>query len=306
MAPAMARTTLKLPKPIDRTAAAKPATSRGKRAQDQKRRAPPPAATPTPPAATPAPPRSPPHENPEDPRLSKRMSELGLCSRREADEFIENGWVRVDGKVVTTLGVRVPREAKIEIDSAAKQHQSEQVTIILNKPMGYVSGQPEDNHQPAMVLIKPENRWSEDPSPTKFRPGHLRGLAPAGRLDIDSTGLIVFTQDGRVAKRLIGSNSEVEKEYLVRVEGILTDEGLKRLHHGLELDGVRLKPARVSWANENQLRFVLREGRKRQIRRMCEQVGLEVTGLKRVRSGGVPLGQLPVGQWRYLRRDEKF
>ena len=234
------------------------------------------------------------------------MSELGLCSRREADEWIENGWVKVDGQVVNTLGARVTREARIEVDPAASKHQSEQVTILLNKPVGYVSGQPEDNHQPAMVLIKPENRWSEDPSRTKFVPGHLRGLAPAGRLDIDSTGLLVFTQDGRVAKRLIGADSEVEKEYLVRVEGKLTDDGLKLLRHGMELDGVKLKPAQVSWANENQLRFALREGRKRQIRRMCEQVGLTVTALKRVRSGGVPLGPLPVGKWRYLRKEEKF
>jgi 23S rRNA pseudouridine2604 synthase len=157
-----------------------------------------------------------------------------------------------------------------------------------------------------MVLIKPENHWPEDPSPLQFRPGHLRGLAPAGRLDIDSTGLLVFTQDGRVAKRLIGADSEVEKEYLVRVEGTLADEAMSLLRHGMELDGVKLKPAKVSWANENQLRFVLREGRKRQIRRMCERVGLVVTGLKRVRSGGVPLGPLPVGQWRYLRKDERF
>jgi 23S rRNA pseudouridine2604 synthase len=234
------------------------------------------------------------------------MSELGLCSRREADEWIENGWVKVDGKVVSTLGVRVPIDAQIEVDPAARQHQSEQVTILLNKPIGYVSGQAEDGHQPAMVLIKPENHWSEDPSQTRFRPGHLRGLAPAGRLDIDSTGLLVFTQDGRVAKHLIGQDSTVEKEYLVRVEGKLSDEGMRLLQHGLELDGVKLKPARVSWQNEDQLRIVLREGRKRQIRRMCELVGLTVTGLKRVRSGSVNLGPLPVGQWRYLRRDEKF
>ena len=234
------------------------------------------------------------------------MSELGLCSRREADEWIENGWVKVDGKVVNTLGVRVPASARIEVDQAASRHQSEQVTIILNKPVGYVSGQPEDGHQPAMVLLKPENRWPEDPAPTKFVHTHLRGLAPAGRLDIDSTGLIVFTQDGRVAKHLIGRDSDVEKEYLVRVEGTLSEEGLKKLRHGLELDGVKLKPAQVSWANEDQLRFALREGRKRQIRRMCEMVGLVVTGLKRVRTGGVPLGKLPVGQWRYLRKDEKF
>lgn len=254
----------------------------------------------------PRPPPAPAATQAEEPRLSKRMSELGLCSRREADEWIENGWVRVNGEIVKVLGTRVSRDAKIEVETAATRHQSEQVTIILNKPVGYVSGQPEDNHKPAMVLIKPENRWAEDPSHTKFVHSHLRGLAPAGRLDIDSTGLIVFTQDGRVAKRLIGQDSEVEKEYLVRVEGTLSEEGMKKLRHGLELDGVELKPAQVSWANEDQLRFALREGRKRQIRRMCEMVGLVVTGLKRVRTGGVPLGALPVGQWRYLRKGEKF
>jgi 23S rRNA pseudouridine2604 synthase len=234
------------------------------------------------------------------------MGELGLCSRREADAWIENGWVRVDGVVVTTLGTRVTRGARIEVDPAAARHQDEQVTILLNKPIGYVSGQAEDGHPPAISLIRSETRWSGDPSPLRFRPSHLRGLAPAGRLDIDSTGLLVFTQDGRVARRLIGDDSEVEKEYLVRVEGELPEAGLARLRHGLVLDGVTLRPARVSWQNEHQLRFVLREGRKRQIRRMCELVGLRVTGLKRVRSGGVPLGPLPPGQWRYLRRDERF
>lgn len=250
--------------------------------------------------------RPPRHEKPDDPRLSKRMSEMGLCSRREADEWIEKGWVKVDGKVVDVLGTRVSPFASIEVDEAAAQHQSEQVTILLNKPIGYVSGQAEEGHTPASVLITPENRWADDPSDIRFKPAHLRGLAPAGRLDVDSTGLIVFTQDGRVAKRLIGSHSEVEKEYLVRVEGKLDAAGMKLLQHGLELDGVKLKPARVSWQNEDQLRFVLREGRKRQIRRMCELVGLTVTGLKRVRSGSVSLGPLPVGRWRYLRSDERF
>ena len=242
----------------------------------------------------------------ENPRLSKRMSELGLCSRREADEWIENGWVKVNGTVVTALGTRVPFSARIEVDPAAQEHQAEQVTIILNKPVGYVSGQAEDGYEPASVLLRPEHRWAEDPAPTEFKPSHLRGLAPAGRLDIDSTGLLVFTQDGRVAKHLVGRDSEVEKEYLVRVEGTLSDEGMQQLRHGLDLDGVKLKPARVSWQNEHQLRFALYEGRKRQIRRMCELVGLKVTGLKRVRTGSVPLGSLPLGQWRYLRRDEKF
>jgi 23S rRNA pseudouridine2604 synthase len=242
----------------------------------------------------------------DNPRLSKRMGELGLCSRREAEAWIVNGWVKVDGQVVNTLGVRVPRGAQIEVDAAAREHQSGQVTILLHKPLGYVSGQAEDGYEPAVVLVRPENRWPADPSPIRFSPDHLRGLAPAGRLDIDSTGLLVLTQDGRVAKQLIGENSSVEKEYLVRVEGRLTDEGMRRLQHGLSLDGVKLRPAKVSWQNENQLRFVLREGRKRQIRRMCELVGLYVTGLKRVRSGSVPLAGLPVGQWRYLRPDESF
>ncbi len=270
----------------------------------------------TPPPPEPAPPRSAPiHAGaPQLPRLSKRMSELGLCSRREADEWIENGWVRVDSQVISTLGTRVSPDARIEIDAAARRDQAQRVTILLNKPIGYVSGQAEDGHQPAVVLVKPENRWEGDPSaqrtkggkPLRFLPGHLRGLAPAGRLDIDSTGLIVFTQDGRIARALIGEDSSIEKEYLVRVEGKLSDAGLKLLNHGLTLDGAPLKPARVSWQNEDQLRFVLREGKKRQIRRMCEAVGLQVVALKRVRIGGVMLGKLPVGKWRYLGSDERF
>lgn len=247
-----------------------------------------------------------PPDSPEHPRLSKRMGELGLCSRREADRWITNGWVRVDGAVVDTLGARVSPAARIEIDAAAREHQSAQVTILLHKPVGYVSGQAEDGYQPAIALIRPENRWAADPSPMKFRREHLRALAPAGRLDIDSTGLLVLTQDGRLARQLIGAGSSIEKEYLVRVEGKLTAEGMQRLQYGLTLDGVKLRPALVSWQNEHQLRFVLRQGRKRQIRRMCELVGLSVTALKRVRCGNVPLGGLPAGKWRYLRPEEKF
>ncbi|MBC7778739.1 MAG: pseudouridine synthase, partial [Proteobacteria bacterium] len=135
---------------------------------------------------------------------------------------------------------------------------------------------------------------------------HARGLAPAGRLDIDSNGLLVLTQDGRIARQLIGAESQVEKEYLVRVEGRLSEAGLAQLNFGLSLDGAPLKRAQVTWQNEDQLRFVLQEGKKRQIRRMCEAVGLAVTGLKRVRIGRVRLGDLPVGQWRYLGIDERF
>jgi 23S rRNA pseudouridine2604 synthase len=155
-------------------------------------------------------------------------------------------------------------------------------------------------------LISRETRWSEDRAEQRFTRAHLRGLAPAGRLDIDSQGLLVLTQDGRIARQLIGEESRIEKEYLVRVEGKLNDQGIALLNDGLSLDGVRLKRARVTWQNRDQLRFVLQEGKKRQIRRMCELVGLKVTGLKRVRIGRVRLGELPVGQWRYLRPDEAF
>ncbi|WP_081087322.1 pseudouridine synthase [Burkholderia pseudomultivorans] len=248
-------------------------------------------------------------------RLSKRMSELGLCSRREADEWIEKGWVLVDGERIDTLGTKVRADQHIEIDERAQAAQAAQVTILLHKPVGYVSGQAEDGYEPAAVLITRDNHWSGDRSPLRFSPQHLRTLAPAGRLDIDSTGLLVLTQNGRIAKQLVGEQSDVDKEYLVRVKfgERLTDidqhfpaESLAKLRHGLELDGVALKPAMVSWQNGEQLRFVLREGRKRQIRRMCELVGLEVIGLKRVRMGRVMLGALPQGQWRYLSADESF
>jgi 23S rRNA pseudouridine2604 synthase len=242
----------------------------------------------------------------DPPRLSKLIADRGLCSRREADVWIENGWVKVDGAVVDVLGTRVAPDARIEIDPAARADQVEAVTILLHKPVGIVSGQAEEGYKPASSLIRPENRWAEDPVPTRFRQTQLRGLAPAGRLDIDSTGLLVLTQDGRVARRLIGDDSKVEKEYLVRVEGTLSPQSLRLLNNGLSLDGVKLKPAKVSWQNEDQLRFVLREGKKRQIRRMCELVGLKVAGLKRIRIGSVALGKLPPGKWRYLRQDEKF
>ena len=249
-------------------------------------------------------------------RLNKRIAELGLCSRREADAWIERGWVRVNG-VPAVMGQPVAIDARIEIDRQAEQQQRLQVTILINKPVGYVSGQAEDGHEPAVALVQPDNRWSECNSRMRWGFDQLRGLAPAGRLDIDSIGLLVLTQDGRVARQLIGEDSGIEKEYLVRVslgvggessnvQAVFAADKLALLCHGLSLDGQPLRPAQVNWQNPEQLRFVLREGKKRQIRRMCEQVGLHVTGLKRVRIGRVNLGHLPVGQWRYLMPHEGF
>jgi 23S rRNA pseudouridine2604 synthase len=243
-------------------------------------------------------------------RLSKRMSELGMASRREADEWIAQGLVRVDDQIVKLLGSRVMPDQRITIEAKAKHQQAQRVTVLINKPVGYVSGQAEDGYEPAFVLVNPPNQWREDRSGTRFLPAHLRNLVPAGRLDIDSVGLLVLTQDGRVARELIGEDTLVEKEYLVRVATAsnrpLPESSLNLLRHGLELDGEALRPAQVEWINDDQLRFVLNQGKKRQIRRMCEAVGLQVLGLKRVRIGGVMLGDLPTGCWRYLRADEAF
>ncbi|PIY27781.1 MAG: RNA-binding protein [Comamonadaceae bacterium CG_4_10_14_3_um_filter_60_42] len=287
-------------------------------------------------------------------RLNKRMAELGLASRREADEWIGKGWVKVNGRVAE-MGMQVTPDVRIEIDKQAQGQQAKQVTVLINKPLGLVSGQAEDGHEPAITLVQPQNRWREDNARFFFHPSQLKSLVPAGRLDIDSTGLLVLTQDGRVARQLIGEDAVMEKEYLVRVmyTGVLNTaaansaaatyaapgakarsaqpgqitqlsriddddpvsqdvrssfpaDKLALLHHGLSLDGQALKPAKVEWQNPEQLRFVLTEGKKRQIRRMCEQVGLKVVGLKRVRIGKVMLGNLPVGQWRYLAPHEHF
>jgi len=283
-------------------------------------------------------------------RLNKRMAELGLASRREADDWIAKGWVKVNGKVAE-MGMQVAPDARIEVTQQAKGAQANQVTILLNKPIGIVSGQAEDGHQPAITLIQPQNRWADDNARFFFNPSQLRSLVPAGRLDIDSTGLLVLTQDGRVARQLIGEDSGMEKEYLVRVvytgvanpaaatsaaatygaraavrpapptqlsriddddpvstdvQSVFPADKLRLLRHGLSLDNQALKPAKVEWQNPEQLRFVLVEGKKRQIRRMCELVGLKVVGLKRVRVGKVMLGNLPVGQWRYLAPHESF
>ena len=251
-------------------------------------------------------------------RLNKRMAELGLCSRREADAWIEHGWVRVNGQVAE-MGMQVGSTDRITVEREAQAQQEQQVTVLLHKPMGYVSGQAEDGHEPAMVLFQARNQWTGDTTRIRFSPAQFKGLAPAGRLDIDSVGMLVMTQDGRVARQLIGEDADMEKEYLVRVtctgpqgdvavnvQAHFPVAQMQRLRHGLSLDGKPLKPAQVEWQNPEQLRFVLKEGKKRQIRRMCEQVGLKVVGLKRIRMGRISLGALPVGQWRYLGPKESF
>lgn len=240
-------------------------------------------------------------------RLSKIMADRGFCSRREADAWIEKGWVFVNGERVDQLGIKFPPDVKIELSPEAKKEKKELVTIILNKPVGWVSAQPEDDYRPAIELLSPENCYDPDGICRIRDPRKLNNMAVAGRLDIDSQGLLVFTQDGAIARRIIQQDSEIEKEYLVRIPGSATPEQIDELRSGkLELDGKRLKPVQIDWIHENQFRFVLKEGKKRQIRRMCDLVGLKVVGLKRVRVGNVRLGKLPEGQWRLIGANERF
>ena len=236
-------------------------------------------------------------------RLSKLMSERGLCSRREADVYIEAGQVLVDGEVVSVLGTKVSPSANIVLKKEAKSWQDNKVTILLNKPLGFVSTQPEKGYIPAIELILPENQFGDR---GQLHPRHLKNLSVAGRLDIDSKGLLIFTQDGVIAKQIIGPEANLEKEYLVGVEGNVTQQTLQRLTFGLELDGQPLKRAVAELLEPNLLRIILKEGKKRQIRRMCELVNLKVIKLKRVRVGKVMLGKLPEGQWRFLEPHEQF
>lgn len=239
-------------------------------------------------------------------RLSKVMADQGICSRREADLCIEKGWVKVDGVVVDQLGSKVSPKAQITLLEDAYQWIKSKLTVMINKPVGYVSGQAEDNYKPASTLLTEANQVrspGDGAAPSRLQ---MMSLAPAGRLDIDSWGLLILTQDGRVARSIISPDSRMKKEYLVWVDGQITPAKVAKLCHGLSLDNKELLPAEVEHIKDNQLRFVLQEGKKRQIRRMCELVGLEVTGLLRTRVGPILLGNLKPNQWRYLSRKEIF
>lgn len=226
-----------------------------------------------------------------------------MCSRREADLLIESGQILVDGVVVDTLGTKVDEKAHIELLDSAKKTLSSKVTILLNKPLGFLSTPSQNEYRAAKELVIAKNQVG---SGRRLKSSDLEKLAVVGRLDINSKGLLVFTQDGVLAKQLIGERSDVEKEYLVRVSGKITKEKLKLLCYGLFLDKKHLKRAVVEEIQPQLLRFILKQGKKRQIRRMCELVELECVSLKRVRVGKIVLASLPVGKWRFLKKNEVF
>ena len=238
-------------------------------------------------------------------RLSKVMADRGLCSRREADELIRQGLVEVDGKVVSILGTRIDPSVQITLAPQALRARQRLVTVLLNKPPGYVSTQPEKGYRDARSLICAANRHCQ-PRSIERRSPHRAAIHVAGRLDIDSSGLLVLTEDGVIARQLIHPEHPISKEYVVRVRGKIVESALDTLREGLELDGKKLRKADVVQNKSDQLRFVLTEGRNRQIRRMCELVGLEVVSLTRTRIGNILLGRLPRGRWRLMQHDETF
>jgi 23S rRNA pseudouridine2604 synthase len=234
----------------------------------------------------------------EPQRVNKWLAAEGVCSRREAETLIGKGLVRIDGERVDDPGRKIALGQTIEVGETRARPQ---LSVMINKPVGLVSAQPEGDQIPAARLLTRANLVG---APTHMPTKRTR-LAPLGRLDQDSRGLLLLSEDGVLAKAVIGPESKLDKEYLVGVAGRITDKKLALLRHGLQLDGRQLKPANVSEAEPQRLRFTLMEGRNRQIRRMCELVDLEVTDLLRIRIGPLRLGDLPEGKWRPLTGGER-
>ena len=241
------------------------------------------------------------YDEAEPQRVNRWLAQNGVCSRREAEGLISRGLVSIDGKVVSDPGHKIAAGQTLALADTAQAELGAALTIMIHKPVGIVSSQPEGSQVPAVRLLTREALWGE----ASAIPGRDSRLAPVGRLDMDSRGLLILSEDGVVAKAVIGPASELEKEYLVRVVGEVNEKKLALLRHGLELDGRKLRPATVGRIEEQQLRFVLKEGRNRQIRRMCELVDLDVTDLFRVRVGPIRIGQLPEGRWRPLTAEER-
>lgn len=232
-------------------------------------------------------------------RLNKWMAELGLCSRREAEALITAGVVLVNDFTVEEPGHKIEPGQTLTLTDRGEKAIEGKFTAVLNKPVDYVSAQPEDDQIPAARLITTKNAADGSEGPGAM------SLAPLGRLDQDSRGLLLLSEDGVLAKAIIGPDHTLEKEYLVTVSGTITPGKIMLLRSGLSLDERKLKTAKVTQEEGQTLRFILKEGRKRQIRRMCDLVGLRVIDLVRIRIGTLDLGDLPEGQWRLLKPRER-
>ena len=239
---------------------------------------------------------------PEPIRLSKRVADLAQCSRADADSYIENGWVSVDGQVVEAPQHLVTNE-RVELDPAAVLEAPEPATVLFHKPVGFDAI---EGRNPAAKLVEPATRWADDPSGVRLLQRHFIRLTPLVPLETEASGLMVLTQDGRVWRRLTEDAAQIEQEFVVEVAGDIAPYGLRKLNHGLRYRGRELAPCKVSWQNEFRLRFALKDVQPGQIQDMCAQVGLNVVAMRRLRIGKVPLAKMPPGAWRYLPVGERF
>ncbi len=247
------------------------------------------------------------YDEAEPQRVNRWLAQAGVCSRREAEALIASGQVFIDGQQVQDVGRKIEPGQTLTLGEAGGARLDSNLSVIFHKPVGIVSSQPDPGQIPAVRLLTREN-LSGNPlmkDGVAVIPDRDSKLAPCGRLDMDSRGLLILSEDGVLAKALIGPESQLEKEYIVRVIGEITAKKIKELSHGMWLDDRPLKPAEVRSVADNTLRFVLHEGRNRQIRRMCELVGLAVRDLFRVRIGPLWLGDLPEGRWRMITPEER-
>ena len=250
---------------------------------------------------------------PPSERLSKRVAELVSCSRREAEQYIEGGWVSVDGKVVEEPMFRVSTQ-KVELDPDASLMELLPVTLLLHKPPGYdaLAAPGEANRQvkPAQQLLQVANHAADDASGTRLLKRHFAKLTATVPLETGAGGLVVYTQDWRVARKLTEDAGLMEQEIIVEVAGEVPPESLQRINHMQSADGRPLPPVKVSLNStgekSSKLRFALKGVHLGLIAYLCERVGLEILSMKRLRIGRVSMTQLPIGQWRYLQAHERF
>ncbi len=241
------------------------------------------------------------YNEPEPQRVNKWLAQSGVCSRREAEALIGKGLVFIDGQRVDDAGRKIESGQTLVLNDSAQAILDTMLSVVFHKPIGIVSSLPQDDQIEAASLLTAQAQWDQGGAV----PGPANNLAPLGRLDRDSRGLLVLSEDGVLAKALIGPESNIDKEYMVLLTGVITPRKLDLLRNGLELDGRKLRPAKVRQIHDQKLNIVLKEGRNRQIRRMAEAVELRVVDLMRVRVGPLQLGDLPEGQWRHLTPEER-
>jgi 23S rRNA pseudouridine2604 synthase len=241
------------------------------------------------------------YDEEEPQRVNKWLAQSGVCSRREAEALIADGLVSIDGEVVEDVGRKILTGQTLVLADRATNKLDASLTVMIHKPVGIVSSQPDPGQVPAVRLLKRETLWAHE----AVIPNFSNRLAPVGRLDMDSRGLLLMSEDGVVAKAVIGPQSELEKEYRVAIMGEITEEKLELMRFGLELDGRELRPAQVEMISDQRIQVILQEGRNRQIRRMCELLEWKVVDLFRVRVGPITLGDMPEGCWRPLTSEER-